>query len=335
MGKPPRKKGMMERRKRPRSRKSPGVKPDSALRTLKKDSCANCAKSLKGSERALFVEEEIGRIFCSEECISEYFTPDVEVLEQEYLGLVSSEDLAPEKREELAYLRWITMEEPDEAWRQKTPSGDFRYTLISEFNPSDKPVWFICICLLLRGDPSFLFIAFPTVDERLVHYYRRGEKVQWIKPRKDGQKEDAAGDAGPPVPADNAPMTDGLADKWTEDETVRARLGTKRREDDIPQEEYQLYQGCMNETLDEPDEIWSVAVNDNPGAPRVYHFIKHYPEEAPPVWFVIVARDTDNEEQLEVVDAFPTKDPGLVQGYRQGEQEMGGSMLQPKSKLVH
>ena len=83
MGKPPRKKGMMERRKRPRSRKSPGVKPDSALRTLKKDSCANCAKSLKGSERALFVEEEIGRIFCSEECISEYFTPDVEVLEQE------------------------------------------------------------------------------------------------------------------------------------------------------------------------------------------------------------------------------------------------------------
>ncbi|MEO7161335.1 MAG: hypothetical protein ABI041_00300, partial [Bdellovibrionia bacterium] len=49
-----------------------------------KELCENCSKDLSRTERALFVEEEVGRIFCSESCIAAFFTPDITRLEKEY-----------------------------------------------------------------------------------------------------------------------------------------------------------------------------------------------------------------------------------------------------------
>ena len=46
--------------------------------------CAYCEKKLTPSDSALFVEEEVGRVFCTEACISHFFSPDVERLEEEY-----------------------------------------------------------------------------------------------------------------------------------------------------------------------------------------------------------------------------------------------------------
>ena len=63
------------------------------------------------------------------------------------------------------------------------------------------------------------------------------------------------------------------------------------------------------------------------------HFIRHFPAENPAIWYVIVARDTDDEEHLEVLDAFPTRDLALVEKYRQGEQEHG--IRKEQSRLVH
>ena len=98
------------------------------------DACHTCAKKLSGdAERALFVEEEVGRIFCSEACIATFFTPEITRLEKEYFKRLQPSDLSAEERESLAHLRWITLQEPDEIWREKTLSGDFRYTLISDF----------------------------------------------------------------------------------------------------------------------------------------------------------------------------------------------------------
>ena len=69
---------------------------------------------------------------------------------------------------------------------------------------------------------------------------------------------------------------------------------------------------------------------------KLYHFIRHYPNEKPGIWFVIVAREIeDNEEQIEVVDAFPTKDGALVEQYRKGEQEAGQAETRPSVRVVH
>lgn len=303
--------------------------PASAV-ILEQDSCYHCNQSLKGeNERALFVEEEVGRVFCSESCIAAYFTPEIERLEKEFFRRLSSSDLSGDERENLAHLRWITLQEPDEVWREKTLSGDYRYTLISEFKPGAKKIWSICICLFLRGEPSFLYLAFPTRNTAMVNHYRRGERVEWAPPQAGQSVETEAGAAGVEEKSDR------LADAWTEDETVLAQLNKGRSPDDIPPQDYALYQSCLEETLETPDEVWSHA---SPGDDPIglYHFIRHYPDQKPGIWFVIVAREIEgDEEQIEIIDAFPTKDPNLVEHYRQGEQELGQVEPKASARVVH
>lgn len=332
----------------------------------KKDGCHHCQTNLERSDRALFVEEEIGRIFCSEECISEFFAADVERLEREYLRRLSNSDLSGEEKEKLAHLRWVTLEEPDEIWREKTLSGDHRYTLISEFRPGNRSVWCVCVCLFLRGEPSFLFIAFPTRNEAMVAHYRRGERVQWSKPARQEtariEQQEASG--ADPATADKVMMTpsgprliDGLADSWTEDETRRAQQIQRRRSDDIPSEEFEEYHSCLEETLEGPNEVWTIQLDEdesqdsssaagqdsrNSGESadpveqlKIYHFIRRYPTDRKGYWYVIVARETENEEEIEILDAFPTRDGDLVESYRRGVQEVGQSEQSSQSRLVH
>jgi hypothetical protein len=131
---------------------------------------------------------------------------------------------------------------------------------------------------------------------------------------------------------------DRLADSWTEDETVLAQLNKGRSKDDIPPSEYGMYQACLEETLESPDEVWSHESRAEEPI-KLYHFIKHYPDEQPGIWFVIVARETDNneddEEQIEIIDAFPTRDSQLVEHYRRGEQEVGQLESKTAPRVVH
>src|SRR6185437_11906083 len=85
---------------------------------LSEETCQHCSKTLMSDERALFVEEEVGRIFCSEACIAAFFAPEIERLEKDYLRKVSGSDLSKEERESFSHLRWITLQEPDEIWRE-------------------------------------------------------------------------------------------------------------------------------------------------------------------------------------------------------------------------
>ncbi len=327
------------------------------------EACHNCATDLSGGERALFVEEEIGRIFCSEACIAGHFSPDIEKLEKEFFKRLASSDLSGDERESLAHLRWITLQEPDEVWREKTLQGDYRYTLISEFQPNSKKVWSICICLFLRGEPSFLYLAFPTKNLAMVNHYRKGERVELPEKSTPESSREVAGPAVVDADGEAAPAhIDRLADSWTEDETFRA-VNQMRSSPDIPTEDYPLYQSCLEETLENPQEVWTLEntapdedeavdqVESSSDAAetaeqkleasasepmRIYHFIRQYTEDGPSYWYVIIARETEDEEEIEILDAFPTRDPELVDRYRRGSQEIG-KHGEPRAsqKIVH
>jgi hypothetical protein len=323
---------------------------------VNQEACAHCGKTLAAGDRALFVEEELGRTFCGEDCIGEYFAPEVERLSSEYQLLLSASDLTESEREELAHLRWATLREPDEVWREKTLSGDYRHTLISEFQPLDRPVWCVCLSLFLRGEPSFLFLSVITRNAALVERYRRGERMSWVKravleketsshPKPTAEQEARDGTV---IPADELgmqeeePPTDGLADGWSTDEAVRAALGAGRRADDIPAEEFSAYQSCFEETLEAPDEVWSLVAEQalghglEEGAVRLFHFIRSYDSGPVTFWYVVVARESDDEEHLEVVEAFPSRDSELVERYRQGTQSLGESeVAEPTTRVLH
>lgn len=353
MKRAPSKKGN-ERRRESRGKAREATREDERPLTRREAAgvCQNCSGDLTSSSNALFVEEEVGRVFCSEECIIQFFAPEIERLEREYYRKLSASDLSAPQRESLTHLRWITLQEPDEIWREKTLSGDYRYTLISEFRPSgNKKVWSICICLFLRGEPSFLFLAFPTRNAAMVNTYRKGERVTLVQKRPKRQssaseEESDAASASPPATVGTLPLPEGdglpsdrLAESWTEEETYLAQLGRKRKRDDIQANDFGLYEGCLEETLEEPDEVWS-ARTEGKSRRRLFHFIRHYPQSSPSHWYVIVARQTEDEDHIEILEAFPTRDHSLMQRYRKGAREKGGDGWSPSSsssssQMVH
>ena len=301
--------------------RKPLGKPKKAVRHSRKEAskddslvhCAECDKVIVEKEQALFVEEEVGRFFCQESCIVANFTPEIEKLEREYGRHVSAHDLSSEEREKYAHYRWTTLENPDEVWLEKTTAGDFRHILISEFKPDRKTIFAVAICLMLRGEPSFLYLAFITNDRNLVDAFRRGEKMKVI--RKNSLEAEPNLEREP-----EQNESDRLAEPWTEADSVRASIIKCRKASDIPNEDFAFYQNCLEETLKEPSELWSYQPKS---AKRVYHFIRRYDHEQD-YWYVVMAKDTTDETQIEIVDAFPTKDERLVQMCRHGKKEILG-----------
>lgn len=283
-------------------------------RKSKKVQCVECGKTIPVLEEALFVEEEVGRYFCEEGCIVTHFTPEIEKLEREYGRHVAPNDLTAEERERHAHFRWMSLENPDEVWMEKGAKGDHRYTLIAEYKPEQKKVWAVSVCLMLRGEPSFLYLAFVTGDRNLVDVFRRGEQMQVIR---ENSLSDAAPTAeeGGSEPA--APISDRLAESWTESDSIRALLIKGRKENDIPPEDFGFYQKCLEETLQNPNELWSYLPKS---AKRIYHFIKHYEHDSS-FWYVVIAKDTSDETQIEIIDVFPTRDQELIELCRHGKRE--------------
>jgi hypothetical protein len=129
-------------------------------------------------------------------------------------------------------------------------------------------------------------------------------------------------------------VVDGLADAWTEEETQRAQVTQMRRPDDVPASDFVLYEACVDETLEAPDEVWSIKPPlNNPY--QVYHFVRYYPEEKPAIWYVVIARETEDAGQIEILDAFPTRDSTLVDRYRKGHQEIGQPTQVVPARIVH
>src|SRR5690606_21861991 len=113
----------------------------------------------------------------------------------------------------------------------------FRYFLIRQFEQDEEKIWCICISLFLQGEPSFLFLSFMTQKKELVEFYKRGSRVQWVLKEHEGASS----------------QYDGLAQPWTELETLRAEMIQHRRLDDIPSEDLELYEECSEEPLKAPN----------------------------------------------------------------------------------
>jgi hypothetical protein len=287
--------------------------------------CEECNKVISSKNKALFVEEEVGRFFCEESCIVAYFTPEIEKLEREYGKHVSANDLNSEERERFAHFRWMSLEKPDEVWMEKSTQGDQRYTLISEYQPENRKVWAVAICLMLQNEPSFLYLAFVTSDRHLVDVFRRGDQMRVVKENSLQTKSESVENESEEGVQKSS---DRLAEPWTEADSVRALIIKSRKISDIPVEDFGFYQKCLEETLQHPNELWSYLPKS---AKRIYHFIKHY-EHDQSFWYVVIAKDTADETQIEIIDVFPTRDGDLVQMCRHGKKEVFGDSVQEQTE---
>jgi len=298
--------------------------PKVALKKPKFVGCWTCQKQIPTDKNFLVIEEDLKRVFCTEKCISDYFTKDIEALEQEYLSQVSKDDLSVKERESLVHLRWSTFESPQEIWCRKLVSGDHLYTLISQFDYEGTAVWCLCQTLFLQGEPSFLFIAFVTKDPKLVTYYRQGESIEWVNAKKADEKNHNKINLESEELIDYSNQTvDGVTEEWTEDETLRAEFVKSREDSDIQVDDFNLYNHCLQETLEDPTEVWALDQQEqnNDNENKVFYFIKHFSKHSDEYWYITVARETEEEDTLEVLDAFPTNDQKMVQRFRIGQEQ--------------
>ena len=285
--------------------------------------CVHCQRDMRESERALFVEEELGRVYCSQACIINYFSPEVQRIDWQYRSMVYFNHALPESEEMVSQFRGRTLACPDEVWLQIQKNGELRYAFISEHGSIEhETLWCICICLCLRGEPSFLFKAMITESPAILEFYRQGERI--VNPLAFSSSS-ALRHHGEETFVD-----DRLAQEWTLAETKRAsRLG-EWGPADIAEADQHLYSHCVDETLKHPDELWCI-VDDhqsNSGSDRTFHFIRHYDQAPEQYWFIIVARELKASRQIEIVDVFPTNSARLAEGYRIGRRE---PMSSPRS----
>ncbi|MBI2605192.1 MAG: hypothetical protein HYW49_03830 [Deltaproteobacteria bacterium] len=280
-------------------------------------------------ERVLFVERELGRCFCGEECINEYFQPTVDLMREEFLKHRSTHDISDESTKRLISYRYLTITEPDEVWLSRTEAGDLHFTYIGHYREKNRQFSYVVVSLALDGEPSFIFLDFATKDEDLVDHYRREVDLRVTaspeaSPDVSGiTPAIASGDAMGAAKAEQALADgDGAGEEQSRDTDGFLNLEElyleHRRADDIALSDFGKYENFIEPSMDDPDEIWS-AVSDE--GVEWWTFIARYTGDVrESFWMIVVCApgEEQGKKTLEIAFAFPTIDPGLVQQFRKG-----------------
>jgi hypothetical protein len=162
--------------------------------------------------------------------------------------------------------------------------------------------------------PTFVFIHFPTRDEKLLEKFISGELIFDItyESVQDGAIE---GDAL----KEGDPLSMGLY-------IAMLKL---RSEKDVPEKEFHNFAHLREETIESPDEIWRK--HDLLGNTLVA-FIKEFPdEEVSDLTYIVVTQEETDNHVHSLLFSFPTADSGLLDRYRQGENLQAEEVIQESS----
>lgn len=272
----------------------------------KKKTSTSAEGGASSEKEYIVVDEPAGLIFENEEDLFGYFREAINKFEQEYQSLRSDEDFTDEEQIERENFLETTLDEPDEVWMDENTISEFPvYHYIKSFEEGVSNFKYIASAYVSSEEeyPTFVFIHFPTKDEKMVQNYQRGELVydQAFAQVADGAVEgDALGEGDP--------LAMGLYLAMT-------RL---RAEKDIPQEKFPEFADLREETIENADEIWRK--NDLDGNVLV-SFIKEFPdhEVSSDLAYVAVTQEDNASGVHSLLFSFPTTDRTLVDRYRQGE----------------
>lgn len=265
--------------------------------------------SKRKSADPIIIDEEHGLVFDTEAELYSHFEQEIQSLEKEFFSLRGSSDINEfEFKKYDAHLEKL-LDDPDEVWEDSDTLKDQRmFIYIREF----EKVYHIAACYLTESTPSFVYLHFPTRDAKLVERYRRGQMVF--------QRMDADVPMGA-IDGDALHEGDELASGL-----YKAML-LLRSDKDIPEEDFHTFADRREETLEDADEIWRSG--DSLGNVLV-SFIKEYTDEDEG-WYVVVTVEDAPSNSHALLFSFPTKDKGLVDRYRHGENLQAEEVVQESS----
>ena len=251
-------------------------------------------------------------IFESEEELFLHFEENIKDIEKFYFEKVLEfpQDIPSEEFDKYEHHLDQCLDQPDEIWMIEKMTSIKIAIYIKKIEPR---LFYVAFCYLFESHPSFIFMHFPSQEEKLVESLRDSGEVIFDSPIKDIYLGILEGDA----------LSEG-------DELAvghyRAMMMI-RSSDDIPQEKFKDYGSLREESVEYADEIWRN--NDSYGQSLVT-FIKHFSESQEIYYIVITLEDSESESNI-LLFSFPTSKTSLVGRYRQGENLQADEVIHENS----
>lgn len=272
----------------------------------------NMSRSSKKKSQNIIIDESRGLVFNSEQELYAHFASEIDTLEKEFFNLRQADDDVSEA-EFAQYDPQLEdlLDDPDEVWEDsETVNGQRIFIYLRRF---ENEISHIAACYLTESTPSFVYLHFPTRNEALLEKYRRGQMVF--------QRAHADAPAGA-IDGDALHEGDELAMGL-----YKAML-MLRSDKDIPEEQFHDHAERREISLEEADEIWR---SDDSQGNVLVSFIKEFGEEEDEVFYVVVTVEDAPSGSHALLFSFPTRDKGLVDRYRHGENLQAEEVVQESS----
>lgn len=260
----------------------------------------------------IVIDKDKGLVFKSEKDLYDFFSDDIDKLEQELFSHRIKEDI-PEKE----FIKYennldLLIEYPDEVWEDINKTKHKNFAVFIKYF-SEQNLYHIALTYLTNDIPSFVYLHFPTEDEKLVNKYRSGQLIY-------DRISDAILGA---VEGDSLTEGDILARGLYE---AMLKL---RSPEDLKEEYFLDYAGFREESIEQADEIWRS--NSSSGNVLVT-FIKEFQMEDDEVlYYISVTQEDENSNTHALLFSFPTTDSNLVDRYRNGENLQADEITQESS----
>ncbi len=296
--------------------------------------CSECKKIMDHLDDLLFIDEYSHKGFCCEECIEDFYFPLIKHFEMVEHSLRRKHDLVNEIPINSiigADLIDATLINPNEVFRLTNELNETFYHFIKHF--SDFSI--VIISSVYQKEASFVFLVTKTKSQGLITEFRYGEMINNWETKDDTDEDDD--EIVVELEANEEFSEDfKVEDDEDDDEDVifiqllenkksniLADVLMKRKDNDIPFEDYTGYEFCFQETLDFPDEVFEK--KDKEGD-LVFTYIKSFSRAQETFYYIVIClKRITKDENVNVypILAIPTFDMELCQEFREGTRLSG------------
>jgi hypothetical protein len=283
--------------------------------------CNHCKTFIDELEDLLFVEEGSSKGFCSENCIEEYFQHLVEFFEER--DKEQREELSLTLEDCLEYvgkpkLMELVLSSPHEVWRNFNElKEEYFHFLRKVSEKGTEPFTLIATCLVFDNKPSFILSVTATRNVELLKFYQKGKLVDELI-RIDAE---AAEEGFQSVEVEEE-MIESIELKKS---NLLADLLEERSPSDIPFEKFHLYDEFVENTLQEPDEVF---LDTDQEGDKVLTYIKAHELNGTSFYYFCIcmkyeASQKEGMETLLPILTFPSLDGELYEMYKKGTKLTG------------
>ncbi len=281
--------------------------------------CSECKKIHHHLEDLLFIEENSHKGFCSQECIEDFYAPIIRHFEVLEHTLRRKHHLLEESHNQIISESSIDdiLNFPDVVTKSSNELFESYYSFIKNY--MDYSI--VIVASVYNLEASFIFLNMKTSSKKLLEEFHYEEDVtslfnKTIKSQTFDEQELREDDS-----LDEDEDLVFMQHLESKKSKILAEILTKRKDDDILFEEFNQFDYCFEETLDQPDEVFEF--KDNEGD-VIFFYLKSYSSGGLSLnnftYIIIALKHKSDIENVNVypILAIPTLDHELSQEFRKG-----------------